>query len=184
MLFRSRISAGEAMITVDGLEGGAIYALSGPLREATETRGPTEILLDLKPGMTEAELRTALDRGRKGDTLANLLRKAAGLPPPAVGLMREGTGGKLPSDHGELARLIKAVPITVTAACSLDRAISSAGGIRFDEIDRHYMLKRLPGVFVAGEMLDWEAPTGGYLLQACFATGRAAGAGVVDFLAR
>mgnify|MGYP003338372264 FL=1 len=98
--------------------------------------------------------------------------------------MREGTGGKLPSDHGELARLIKAVPITVTAACSLDRAISSAGGIRFDEIDRHYMLKRLPGVFVAGEMLDWEAPTGGYLLQACFATGRAAGAGVVDFLAR
>lgn len=177
--FGELVSAGEAMITNDGLEGGAIYALSGALREAIEARGPVEILIDLKPGISAEEIEAAMNRGRKGDSLANLLRKAAGLPPQGVGLMREATGGPLPADHGELARLIKALPVRVTAARPLERAISSAGGIRFDEVDGHFMLKKKPGVFVAGEMLDWEAPTGGYLLQACFSTGRAAGRGVV-----
>lgn len=180
--FGDHVSAGEAMITVDGLEGGAIYALSGVLREAVEAQGPVKILLDLKPGIAAEEIEAAMGRGRKGDSLANLLRKAAGLPPQGVGLMREATGGPLPADHGELARFIKAVPVEVTAARPLERAISSAGGIRFDEVDGYFMLKKKPGVFVAGEMLDWEAPTGGYLLQACFSTGRSAGEGVVAWL--
>ena len=182
--FGDLTSVGEAMLTTDGIEGGAVYALSAPLREALDAGGPVEILLDLKPGMSVEQLVEAMSRGRKGDSLANLLRKAAGMPPQATGLLREATGGPLPSDHVALARLIKAAPIRVGAARPLDRAISSAGGIRFAEVDDAFMLKKRPGVFVAGEMLDWEAPTGGYLLQACFATGRAAGLGVVHRLAR
>jgi len=179
------VSIGEAMITADGLEGGAIYALSARLREALAAAGgPVTIEIDLKTGMSRAELASSMERGRKGDSQANLLRKAAGLPPTAIGLLREGTGGKLPHDFAELAGLIKATPIRVTAARPLDRAISSAGGIRFSELTDAFMLKRRPGVFVAGEMIDWEAPTGGYLLQACFSTGVIAGEGVVGFLGR
>ncbi|MER2604503.1 MAG: TIGR03862 family flavoprotein [Siculibacillus sp.] len=177
--FADHVSIGEAMITADGLEGGAVYGLSAPLREAIEASGPIEIRIDLKPGMTVEELETALTGGRKGDSLANRLRKGAGLPPAAIGLMREAGGGGLPATPAELARLIKDVPVRVEAARPLERAISSAGGVLLDEMTTDYMLRRLPGVFVAGEMLDWEAPTGGFLLQACFATGRAAGAGVV-----
>lgn len=177
--FEELTAVGEIVLTAEGLEGGSVYALSAPLREAIATRGPVDVFVDLKPGMSEAQLVAALSRGRKGDSLANLLRKAVGFPPQATGLLREATGGPLPSDPAALARLIKAAPIRVTSARPLDRAISSAGGILFDEIDDDFMLRRLPGVFVAGEMLDWEAPTGGYLLQACFATGRAAGRGVL-----
>jgi uncharacterized flavoprotein (TIGR03862 family) len=177
-----RVSIGEAMITADGLEGGAIYGLSAPLREAIAANGPTEILLDLKTSQSAEEIAAALGRGRKGDSLSNLLRKAVGLPPVAIGLLREGAGKVLPTDHTALARLIKAVPIRVTAARPLERAISSAGGVALGEVGPDYQLKRRPGVFVCGEMLDWEAPTGGYLLQACFATGRAAGRGAVRFL--
>ena len=178
-----RVSIGEAVVTSDGLEGGAIYGLSAPLREAIAENGPTEIHLDLKTSLSEAEITAALARGRKGDSLSNLLRKAVGLPPVAIGLLREGVGKALPTDPGELARLIKAVPIRVLAARPLERAISSAGGVALAEIGPDYQLKRRPGVFVCGEMIDWEAPTGGYLLQACFSTGRAAGRGVVRFLA-
>lgn len=181
--FSDLVSVGEAMVTVDGLEGGAIYGLSSPLREAIAAAGPVEIRLDVKPSLSEDEIVEALDHGRKGDTLSNLLRKAVSLPPVAIGLLREGAGKTLPTDHRALAQLIKAVPIEVTAARSLDRAISSAGGIALAEIGPDYQLSKLPGVFVAGEMLDWEAPTGGYLLQACFSTGRAAGKGVVRYLA-
>lgn len=177
------VSVGEAMITVDGLEGGAIYALSAPLREAIDAGGPTEVRLDLKPSMTTDEIAEALGRGRKGDSLSNLLRKAAGLPPVAIGLLREGGGVALPKEPEALARLIKSVPLRVVAARPLDRAISSAGGVALSEIGPDHQLKRLPGVFVAGEMMDWEAPTGGYLLQACFSTGRAAGYGVLRRLA-
>ena len=177
--FRDLVSVGEAMITADGLEGGAIYGLSGPLRDAIAAEGPVDVVVDLKPGMTVAELETALSGGRKGDSLSNRLRKGAGLPPPAIGLMREATGGTLPSAAAELAALIKSVGLRITAARPLERAISSAGGILLDEVTPDFMLKRLPGVFVAGEMLDWEAPTGGFLLQACFSTGKAAGEGVV-----
>jgi len=178
------VSIGEAVVTDDGLEGGAIYGLSAVLREAIAAGGPTDIRLDLKTALSEDEIVAALQRGRKGDSLSNLLRKAVGLPPVAIGLLREGAGKALPTDPRELARLIKAVPIRVTAARPLERAISSAGGIALAEIGPDFQLKRLPGVFVCGEMMDWEAPTGGYLLQACFATGRAAGRGVVRRLGR
>ena len=181
--FGDRLSIGEAMVTADGLEGGAIYALSAPLREALAVGGPTDILLDLKTSQSEDEIAAALARGRKGDSLSNLLRKAVGLPPVAVGLLREGAGKALPADPRDLARLIKAVPIRVLAARPLDRAISSAGGVALGEIGPDFQLKKRPGVFVCGEMMDWEAPTGGYLLQACFSTGRAAGRGVARFLA-
>ena len=183
--FGEHVSIGEAMITEDGLEGGAIYALSAPLREALATTGaPVEIEIDLKTAMSFAELVSAMERGRKGDSQANMLRKAAGLPPTAIGILREGVGGRLPHDIAELARLIKATRIAVTAARPLERAISSAGGIRFSELTDAFMVKRLPGVFVAGEMIDWEAPTGGYLLQACFSTGVIAGEGAAGFLGR
>ncbi|MCE1236168.1 MAG: TIGR03862 family flavoprotein [Hyphomicrobiales bacterium] len=181
--FRGLVALGEAMVTRDGLEGGAIYALSGPLRDAIAEAGPIKVELDLKPGMSADELAIALGRSRKGDSQSNVLRKSAGLPPVAIGLLREGVGGRLPTAPEDLAKLIKATTLTVVAARPIDRAISSAGGVRFDEVDADYMLKKLPGVFVCGEMLDWEAPTGGFLLQASFSTGRAAGEGVVRRLA-
>ncbi|OYW39019.1 MAG: hypothetical protein B7Z45_04770 [Azorhizobium sp. 12-66-6] len=116
-------------------------------------------------------------------SLSNRLRKAVGLSPVAVGLLREAAGVTLPTDPAALARLIKAAPIKVRAVAGLERAISSAGGIGFDALDDHFMLRAVPGTFACGEMLDWEAPTGGYLLQACFATGRAAAEGISAFLA-
>ncbi|MDK9696155.1 MAG: TIGR03862 family flavoprotein [Siculibacillus sp.] len=180
--FAEHVSVGEAVVTSDGLEGGAIYGLSAVLREAIAAGGATEIRLDLKPAMDAEEIAAALDRGRKGDSLSNRLRKGIGLPPVAVGLLREGVGKDLPADTTELARLIKAVPIRVVSARPLERAISSAGGVALGEIGPDFQLKRLPGVFVCGEMIDWEAPTGGYLLQACFSTGRAAGRGVTRLL--
>jgi len=131
--------------------------------------------------MEEIERRLAAPRGKQ--SLSTFLRKALSLAPVEIGLLQEATRGKLaalaPTD---LARLINTVPIRLTGIAPIARAISTAGGIPFDEIDAHFMLRRLPGVFVAGEMLDWEAPTGGYLLQACFATGVAAGRGALKWL--
>ena len=108
------------------------------------------------------------------------LRKAAGLPPGAIALLREA--GPLPADAAGLAARVKAMPVRLTAPASIERAISTAGGVRFDALDTGLMARALPGVFIAGEMLDWEAPTGGYLLQACFASGVAAGRGAIEFL--
>jgi uncharacterized flavoprotein (TIGR03862 family) len=175
-----RSISGEAVVTATGLEGGAVYAVSAPLREAVEQSGWGLLEIDLRPDLSEAALATALSRPRGKLSTANFLRKSAGLSPVAVGLLREGDGGPaLPHDAGELARLIKHVPVRVVGTDELDRAISTAGGIAFDEIDEAFMLRRRPGVFAAGEMLDWEAPTGGYLLQACFATGVAAALGAL-----
>ncbi|MBA5778300.1 TIGR03862 family flavoprotein [Stappia sp. F7233] len=173
---------GEAMITANGLEGGAIYALSAELRDAIGDRRSADLSIDLRPDVSEAELakRLAAPRGRQ--TASTFLRKKAGLAPVAIGLLREA--GPLPQDAGILARRIKAMLVTLTGTAPIDRAISSAGGIRFNEIDEDFMLLRRPGVFVAGEMLDWEAPTGGYLLQACFATGIAAARGIEKWIAR
>jgi uncharacterized flavoprotein (TIGR03862 family) len=181
--FGGETVTGEATITADGLEGGAVYQISAALRDAIAASGPVEVRLDLKVGLDEGEIVAALaSTGRRGDTVSNRIRKALHLPPVAIGLLREGVGKTLPEDPVALARMVKDVPLTIVAASGIERAISSAGGIRLDEVDDRYMLTRLPGVFVAGEMLDWEAPTGGYLLQACFATGRAAGRGVVHRL--
>lgn len=163
---------GEATIDADGIEGGAIYALSGPLREAIARDGHAVLTIDLRPDLTEAELAGRLAKRRPGETLSNHLRKAAGLAPVSAAMLREG--GPLPAEPDALARLIKAAPLRLTGMAPLARAISTAGGVGVEALDRDFMLRRLPGVFVAGEMLDWEAPTGGYLLQACFATGVAA----------
>ncbi|MFC7473406.1 NAD(P)/FAD-dependent oxidoreductase [Dankookia sp. GCM10030260] len=162
---------GEAVVTAAGIEGGAVYALSGPLREAIAAGGPVTLALDLRPDIEAAALAARLDGPRGALSLANHLRRA-GLPPVAIGLVQEAlhAGATAP-----LSRLVKALPLTLTAPIGLDRAISSAGGLGWDAVDEHLMLRRHPGVFACGEMLDWEAPTGGYLLQACFSTGVAAG---------
>jgi uncharacterized flavoprotein (TIGR03862 family) len=172
---------GEAMVTADGIEGGAVYALGALLRDAIERDGAAELRLDLKPGLDRVDLAKRLAQPRRGASFGNFLRKAAGLSPVAVALLRELVPAAS-DDATALVAAIKALPLRLTATAGMARAISSAGGIALHEIDRHFMLQKHPGLFVAGEMLDWEAPTGGYLLQACFATGRAAGQGVLDWL--
>ena len=173
---------GEAMVTRYGLEGGAVYALSAPLRDAVERDGSATLMVDLRPDLTIEALAGRLAKGRGKDSVSNWLRKAAGLSPVGVGLLRE-IPGDLPAGADKLARRIKAVRVTLTGVQGLARAISSAGGVRLDAVDDRLMLKALPGVFVAGEMLDWEAPTGGYLLQASMASGVVAAEGVLDWLA-
>jgi uncharacterized flavoprotein (TIGR03862 family) len=173
---------GEIIITSAGLEGGAIYALSPVIRDALERHGATALSLDLRPDISIKALAQRLASARKGDSRSNVLRKAAHLSPAAVAVLRESVRNELPADTAALAALIKAVPLRVTALRNLSTAISTAGGVAWTEIDAHLMLRKAPGIFCAGEMLDWEAPTGGYLLQACFATGRAAGLGVVTYL--
>jgi uncharacterized flavoprotein (TIGR03862 family) len=177
--FGSKTIRGEAVITRAGLEGGAIYALSAPLRETIAESGEAVLIIDLRPDVSSAALQQRLEAPRGKQSLSNVLRKAAKLSPAAIGLLHEAAAassqklGTMSPPH--LAALINAVPVRLTATAPLETAISTAGGISFEEIDENFMLRRRPGVFVAGEMLDWEAPTGGYLLQACFSTGAAAG---------
>ncbi len=179
---------GEAVVTGTGLEGGAIYALSPKLRDAIERGGQAILHADLRPGATAAELEAALSRARGKQSLANALRKAVKLAPVAAGLLHEAAlaQGKplAAATAAELAALIKAAPVRLTAPAPIERAISSAGGVAFSEVDARFMLKQKPGAFIAGEMLDWEAPTGGYLLQGCFSTGVAAAKGALDWLRR
>jgi uncharacterized flavoprotein (TIGR03862 family) len=185
--FNGRSVRGEAVITRDGLEGGAVYALSAPLREAIEATGEAVLRVDLRPDMAVAAIERRLSAPRGKQSLATFLRKALALAPPAVGLLHEAAGASAHQLSGTtpaaLARLIKSVPVRLTATAPVAGAISTAGGIAFAEIDDRFILRRRPGVFVAGEMLDWEAPTGGYLLQACFATGAAAARGTLAWLA-
>jgi uncharacterized flavoprotein (TIGR03862 family) len=186
--FTGRSARGEAVITRMGLQGGALYALSDVLREAIAAAGHAILQIDLCPDRSATALEQKLSAPRRKQSLANVLRKAASLPPAAIGLLRETTiAASVPLSElapKALAALIKAVPIRLVGIEPITRAISTAGGISFDEIDESFMLKRRPGTFVAGEMLDWEAPTGGYLLQGCFATGAAAGRGALNWLAR
>jgi uncharacterized flavoprotein (TIGR03862 family) len=184
--FAGQTVRGEAVITTEGIEGGAIYALSRPLREAIEGDGSALLTVDLRPDLTQADLATRLAKGRAKESLSTSLRKNARLSPADIDLLREAAIGQgrqlagLPA--GELAAFIKAVPLRLTGVADIGRAISTAGGISFDEINERFMLRTRPGVFVAGEMLDWEAPTGGYLLQASFATGVAAAEGALACL--
>jgi uncharacterized flavoprotein (TIGR03862 family) len=177
--FGDRSVRGEAIVTHDGVEGGAVYALSGVLRDAIEKDGKAVLHIDLRPDVSAQQLAARLGQPRGKQSLSTFLRKAANLAPVATGLLHE-TGKIASMPPRELAALIKAVPVTLTGIASIERAISTAGGISFDEVDGSFMLKKKPGVFVAGEMLDWDAPTGGYLLQACFATGAAAGYGATE----
>lgn len=186
--FGDRTVRGEAVITREGIEGGATYALSAPLRDAILSTGEARLLIALRPDLAVGDIAARLAKPKGKQSLSTYLRKAAGLTPVGVGLLYEAAlaeGRALATlSPGELAALINAVPLRLTGVALIARAISSAGGIALDEIDDAYMLHRLPGVFAAGEMLDWEAPTGGYLLTACFATGVAAGRGAAKYLGR
>ncbi|MBI3700775.1 MAG: TIGR03862 family flavoprotein [Afipia sp.] len=186
--FGKHSTRGEAMISRDGIEGGAVYALSAPLREEVLRKGEAILCVALLPDAAPDKLGARLAAPRGKQSFTNFLRKATGLSPVAIGLVQEAaiaSGKKLAQmTPDELSSFINAVPVKLTGIAPIARAISTAGGISFDEIDAQFMLRKMPGVFVAGEMLDWEAPTGGYLLQASFATGAAAGRGVLDYLAR
>ena len=176
---------GEAIVTRSGIEGGAIYALSADLREAVAGSGRATLQIALRPDIDIKDLTARLSAPRGKQSLSNFLRKAAHLSPVATGLLQEAaktSGVSLSSlSPAGLGQLINAVPIQLTGTAPISRAISTAGGIAFDELDDNFMIRRLPGVFAAGEMLDWEAPTGGYLLQAAFATGAAAGRGALKW---
>jgi hypothetical protein len=209
---------GEAMVTAHGLEGGAVYALSAPIRAALDAAGEATLTLDLRPDIDAAALAARLDGPRGSRSLANHLRVAGGLPPVAAALLREfpaaltrefpaaltregpaaltregpaaltreGPAALLreaPEDRRPLSARVKALPLRVTGLAGLDQAISSAGGLAWDGLDERLMLRDRPGVFAAGEMIAWDAPTGGYLLTACLATGRAAAAGALAWCA-
>jgi uncharacterized flavoprotein (TIGR03862 family) len=177
---------GEAVITRSGIEGGAVYALSAELREAVDRSGRATLHIALRPDLNVDELIAKVSAPKGKQSLSNFLRKAVSLSPVAIGLLQEAakvSGASLASmSPADLATLINGVPIELAGIAPIARAISTAGGIAFSEIDADFMIRRLPGVFAAGEMLDWEAPTGGYLLQASFATGVAAGRGALKWL--
>jgi uncharacterized flavoprotein (TIGR03862 family) len=173
---------GEFVISRAGVEGSLIYALSASLRDRLETAGAAELLLDLTPDRDANQLLSALRKPRGKLSVSQHLRRTLGLPPVKIGLLREVLDESALRDPERLAPAVKALPLRLTATRPLDEAISSAGGVDFEELDSNLMLRQLPGVFCAGEMLDWEAPTGGYLLTACLATGRAAGLGAAAWL--
>jgi len=173
-------SRGDGIISTYGLEGGLVYPLSAAIHQAGDAQ---RVVIDLRPEMSEGEIAARLRGLRPRDSLSTGLRRTLSLAPVAIGLLRE-TSRDLPRDPATLARLIKAVPLMVTGTEGLARAISSAGGVAWDALDARFMLTRRPGLFLAGEMLDWAAPTGGYLLQACFATGFAAAQGMLDWTGR
>jgi uncharacterized flavoprotein (TIGR03862 family) len=172
---KTRQQQGELVATATGIEGGPIYALSAGLREAIAEFGDVEIRLDLAPGRDLARLTTDLAKPRGGRSLTEHLRRAAGIEGVKSGLLYEVVAKSDLAEPIVLAAKIKSLPLRLRRTRPLDEAISSAGGVRFSQLDEHLMLRALPGVFCAGEMLDWEAPTGGYLLAASFASGRIAG---------
>jgi uncharacterized flavoprotein (TIGR03862 family) len=173
---------GEFIVTKEGVEGSLIYAASALMRDEIYANGDAVMHLDLAPDKTEAQLIEKLSKPRGSRSMASHLEKTVGMKGVKVGLLREF----VPKDEFDkmerLAFYIKQLPVMLIATRPLDEAISSAGGVMFDSLDENLMIRELPGVFCAGEMLDWEAPTGGYLLTACFASGRKAGAGVMKWL--
>lgn len=173
---------GECVITENGIEGGVIYAVSALLRDQIETTGSAIVRFDLTPDRDQARLARDLSRPRGKRTMATHLQRHAGIGGVKAALLHEVLPKEAFSDPARLAASIKALPVTLVAARPVEEAISTAGGVKFEALDEHLMLRDLPGVFCAGEMLDWEAPTGGYLLTGCFATGRAAGTGTVAWL--
>lgn len=170
---------GDAMVTRTGIEGGPVYASGAAIRAALAADGRAVVEVDLRPDLTVDRLADKLARRRPKDSRSTWLQRTLGLDPVGIGLLREATGNAVPDDPAAVAALVKAVPVVVPETMPIEKAISSAGGIRFSEVDEHLMLRALPGTFVAGEMLDWEAPTGGYLLQASFASGVTAALGML-----
>ena len=172
---------GEMMISAEGIEGGCVYAVGRELRAACDAQGNTVMLIDLRPDLSVEQVEQRLSTAKPKESSSRLLRRTIGLPPVAIGLLREVTKNVLPRQASDMAVLIKSLPLQVLATEELDRAISTAGGVAFEELDDRFMLRRLPGVFVAGEMIDWEAPTGGYLLQATLSTAVAAAKGALSW---
>lgn len=181
LTFDGQSVRGEVLLTRYGIEGGAVYALSAVLRDAIAAEGAATVTLDLRPDLSEATLAERLARPCGKDSMTNHLRKAGGLSPAAIAVLREI--GDVPPGVEKLARRIKAVRLKLTGIQGLDRAISTAGGVALEGLDPSLMLMARPGVFVAGEMLDWEAPTGGYLLQASLASGVVAARGAMQWRA-
>ena len=179
--FQGKSLRGEAMITAGGIEGGGIYPLSADLRDAIERDGAAELMLDLTPDRSLEDVAARLSQPRRAQSLTNILKRQLNLSPVAIALVHEAQR-RPPEDPKALARLIKSTPVTLIGTQAIDRAISSAGGVALEALTEGLMIKQFPGVFVAGEMLDWEAPTGGYLLQACYATGVAAAEGALAWL--
>jgi len=170
-----RVQAGELVVTASGIEGGLVYALSRPLREALARDGCATLELDLAPGRTLERLAADLSASRGSRSLSQHLKRLAGIDGVKAALLHEFSTSAQRADPVRLAPLIKALPIPLSAPRPIEEAISSAGGVRLEALDDALMLTDLPGVFCAGEMIDWDAPTGGYLLTACLATGRQAG---------
>lgn len=180
--FQDRRLRGEFVVTRHGIEGSAVYALSAALRDTIAESGHAVLSLDLAPDRNAVKLTQALSRPRGSRSWSNHLRRTVGLEGVKAGLLREFLGPETFDDPARLAASIKRLPLRLVAPRPLAEAISTAGGVRFEDLDRHYMVHTVPGLFCAGEMLDWEAPTGGYLLTACLATGRAAGVGAAEWL--
>jgi hypothetical protein len=175
---------GELMLSDTGVEGSLIYALSAPLRDTIAAQGSVTVRLDLLPDKPPERVLAEVAHPRGSRSLSSHLQSRTGIKGAKMALLREVLTAAQLNDPVQLAHAIKSLPVTLAAPRPIDEAISSAGGVRFEALDEHLMLRALPGVFCAGEMLDWEAPTGGYLLTACFASGRAAGQGALNYLTK
>jgi uncharacterized flavoprotein (TIGR03862 family) len=173
---------GELMLSASGIEGSLVYALSASLRDTIAAQGSVTVQLDLAPDKTLERVVSEVAHPRGARSLSSHLQSRAGIKGVKMALLREFLSPGQLNDSVKLANAIKSLPLTLAAARPIDEAISSAGGVRFEALDEHLMLQSLPGVFCAGEMLDWEAPTGGYLLTACLASGLAAGQGALNYL--
>jgi hypothetical protein len=173
---------GELMISASGIEGGLIYALSAGLRDKIAASGTVQVYLDLLPDKDQNQVMNAIAHPRGSRSMSSHLQSRLGIKGVKAGLLRELVTAQDYADPRRLSAAVKSLPLTLLAPRPLDEAISSAGGVMFESMDKHLMIRGLPGVFCAGEMLDWEAPTGGYLLTACFASGKAAGLGALDWL--
>lgn len=179
ILFRRQ---GECMITETGIEGSLIYALSAPIRDEIDAKKRAVIHLDLAPDWPEQRLLDRLSRDRGSRSMASHLEKSVGIKGLKAVLLRECVSKQDFTDPVRLASSIKNLPVSLVSTRPIDEAISTAGGVTFESLDQHLMIRSLPGIFCAGEMLDWEAPTGGYLLTACFSSGYAAGLGVLKWM--
>lgn len=182
--FQDQRKLGEFIITDYGVEGSLIYAISAQARDEIEEAGQAIIELDLTPEWTEEKVIEKLSRPRGSQSTSKYLKRTVNISGVKSGLLWEFVKREDFANPERLASAIKSLPITLAAPRPLEEAISTAGGVSFESLDEHLMLQALPGVFCAGEMLDWEAPTGGYLLSACFSSGHTAGLGVLDWLDR
>jgi uncharacterized flavoprotein (TIGR03862 family) len=183
-LGRSHHRHGECVVSEHGIEGSLIYAFSAAIRDTILANGSATIHLDLTPGRDEARVMAEVCQSRGARSWSSHLQSKLGLTGVKVALLHECLARDDFKDAPKVARAIKSLPLTLRAPRPIDEAISTAGGVRFESLDGQLMLHAIPGVFCAGEMLDWEAPTGGYLLTGCFASGRRAGVGILDYLAR